>query len=471
MPMLFVALMFALQGVPIQASQGGTIAGTLRDSAGNALAGVRIAAVAAVQSQADLADGSVMAAIAETDAEGHYRLENVPPGRYYIAAGRVDLPTYYPGTQEVTTGTILAVAAGSASEGIDFRLKDSSAGRSPTGMRPFFTMLFQVQVVTIPIDVRIEGENRIPIFGSNGLIRIRFELVNGGTVTAVPLNAAGISERSSGPVDYRVTIENLPPEFILKSMTYGPADLLTGPLQLVPSNVTGSVRTIFGLAPAQPAAPLGPSLSVVQPPPAGSVSGTPLVITLMRVPPTASTGVRVTGHAGTRARSIFLPGVPGILFSDGSFEFSGVPAGRHAIAVLDGGPMAASVIVGNADLDVGRLEATPALPVDILTLTPALPGLLGTHATGIVPLGSIRGRVVDRDTQQPLTNGIAYITGGAYGSSSSIGADGTFEFSRLLPGSYNIEVQVFGHEPVRRSTRVGDEGVDVQIEAAPVPQR
>jgi hypothetical protein len=328
-------------------------------------------------------------------------------------------------------------------------------------------MVFQVQVVTIPIDVRIEGGNTIPVFGSQGLIRLRFELVNGGTVTTAPLSAAGITERSSAPVDYSVTIENLPPEFILKSMTYGPADLLTGPLHLVPS--TGGVRTIFGLGTAQPAAPLGPSLSVVQPAPGGSVSGMPLVITLTRVPPTASTGVRVAGHAGTRARSIFLSGEPGILFSDGSFEFSDVPAGRHAIAVLDGWPMAASVIVGNADLDGVRLEATPALPVDVRTPVP--PGPAGAHAPGIVPLGSVRGKVVDRDTQQPITTGTAYITGGAYGSSSSIGADGIFEFHRLLPGSYNIEAQVFGHEPVRRSIRVGDDAVDVQIEAAPVPQR
>ena len=47
--------------------------------------------------------------LAETDSTGRYQLENVPPGRYYITAGRLDVLTYYPGTLEVSQGLVVSI--------------------------------------------------------------------------------------------------------------------------------------------------------------------------------------------------------------------------------------------------------------------------------------------------------------------------------------------------------------------------
>src|SRR6185436_1279393 len=71
-------------------SQTGTITGVIRTPAGTPAPGIRVTAM-----RTDMVEDSVrgMASLAQTDSEGRYRLENVPPGRYYIAAGRVDLPT------------------------------------------------------------------------------------------------------------------------------------------------------------------------------------------------------------------------------------------------------------------------------------------------------------------------------------------------------------------------------------------
>jgi hypothetical protein len=60
--------------------------------------------------------------IAETDASGRYRLENVPAGRYYIGAGLVDLPSYYPGADKPSEAGIVTVTPGLTVEGFDFTL-------------------------------------------------------------------------------------------------------------------------------------------------------------------------------------------------------------------------------------------------------------------------------------------------------------------------------------------------------------
>ena len=104
MAALLLNLLLFLQGIPIAQGQGGTVAGVLRNASGVPAAGVRVSAMAQPDSAQELSSAAALVSIAETDEAGRYRLENVPPGRYYIVAGRVDFPTYYPGAQEMTGG-------------------------------------------------------------------------------------------------------------------------------------------------------------------------------------------------------------------------------------------------------------------------------------------------------------------------------------------------------------------------------
>jgi hypothetical protein len=67
-----------------------------------------------------------LSALAQTDEQGRYRLEGIPVGRYYIAAGRVDLPTFYPGTSDLTKARVFSVTPGGAVSGIDFVMLDTS---------------------------------------------------------------------------------------------------------------------------------------------------------------------------------------------------------------------------------------------------------------------------------------------------------------------------------------------------------
>src|SRR5262245_30113823 len=130
MKMLLLPLLLLIQGLPLQVLQTGTISGTLKNAQGNALPGIRMAAVAKPDSAIDVVSGAALSSIVETDDNGRFTLENIPPGHYYIAAGRLDGQTYYPGTTEMSKATEVVITPGIAITGIDFALSEASFGRA-----------------------------------------------------------------------------------------------------------------------------------------------------------------------------------------------------------------------------------------------------------------------------------------------------------------------------------------------------
>ena len=456
-----------LQGIPIQRQQGGTVTGILRDGAGTPVSGVRVAAVAVPESPAELQSSTAMGAIAETDANGQYRLENVPPGRYYIAAGRLDLPTYYPGTLDMSKGTIVGVTAGSISTQTNFTMHTESAGRSMSGFGGMIAALTApVPTLLLPIEIRVENSGKIPVFGPSGFIRLVFDRLNGAPKTTLSADVQQVRIPGPGPLDYRVTFENMPLGYTLKSMTYDGAPLRTGALHLPAANFTVTTSaTIFAPAGAPVTLPFVIASGSVNPVSAPLPAGPPIVINLGRSE-NASTGAHVRGVIpGPLTRSIHLSGKPGFVFADGTFEFHDVPPGQHSIFTLDGSPLVASVVVGRSDVDGVRLQSSPVLPVGILE--PATPAPADTNASGVLPLGSLRVTARNQETQDPLVTGMAFLTGGAFGASRPLSEDGTFEFSPLLPGKYRVEIQSYGFETMRREVVIGGASVDLKIDAIP----
>jgi len=451
-----IALLFILtwvsQGIPVPAAQTGTVTGTLKTDAGTPAVGVRVGAMVRPESATEISSASALSSIAETDAAGHYRLENVPQGRYYITAGRVDYPTFFPGTQDINAGRVVLVKPGDVITEINF-VMSSVAVRPPDS----FSGIAITSGFNLPLGVKVEGGGPTPVFSAKGFVTLRLTRTADGQVTEVPLSTsilamaippAGIAS------EFRIAVENLPSGYTISTIRYGTTEITNNILKL--SSISARTATVGGQI-----------LTTIT----GASSGE-LRITLRNTPlfESTSAGVRVTGRAPTtEVRSVYLSGVPGIFFADGSFEFRNVQPGLYTISTPDNPssskPLAAAVVVGNQDVTGIGLTDTPMLPLNIKTPVPAEP--VGDHTPGsTIPLAVVRGHVLDETTTEPIKEGTVYLSG-HYGGSRPLVPDGRFEFSKLLPGSYRLEVQAFGHDTIQLMLILGEHDVDLELRTLP----
>jgi Carboxypeptidase regulatory-like domain len=79
-----MTILLSLSAAATQIEEG-VVTGQILNSEGNPVVGSRVMAMEVG-----------CASLAETDKDGRYRLDRLPPGRYYILTGLVDAPTYYP---------------------------------------------------------------------------------------------------------------------------------------------------------------------------------------------------------------------------------------------------------------------------------------------------------------------------------------------------------------------------------------
>jgi hypothetical protein len=86
------------QGIPPLITDTGTISGVLKTSAGEPASGIRVTAMALPENPGDAIAAASFGGLAETDKDGALPVGQYRTCRYYIAAGRVDLPTYFPGS-------------------------------------------------------------------------------------------------------------------------------------------------------------------------------------------------------------------------------------------------------------------------------------------------------------------------------------------------------------------------------------
>jgi hypothetical protein len=447
--MMSLVFLFALltQGIPVLADQSGTVTGVVRDVGGKPAPGIRVGAIPVPDSAADLAGASAMVSLSATDESGRYRLENIPPGRYYIAAGRVDFPTYYPGTTALARGTIISISPKVVVDGIDFAMQDSSA-RVAVPDRPGVTGVLSF---ALAIRAAVEGGTKLPVFSPNGFVVVRLTNTANGVRTDVPINAA-TTPMPSATSEFAVSVESVPTGYALKSITVGATDLRSAPLRL--STLTFAPSAV-PTAPMVATVPLSITLSVAAPARAGS------------------SGIRIAGKApDQKRRSIYLSGKPGMFYSDGSFEFRGVAPGRYTVATIENPesphPLGASIVVGNRDIDGVELPEVALLPEDIRSLGPSLGG--GSNVAGSATrLPALHLAIVDEQTREPAGPGSVYLLG-PLGTSFDLPSDGRFEFPRMLPGTYNFEIQVFRHKRVNRTVVIEDRDIDLVIATGQEPE-
>src|SRR5712671_357505 len=121
-----VILLQAGQGPPTLSVEPGAIAGILRGADGKPIPCVRVTAMPDPKFERDIAPGTTMTSLSRTDESGKFRLENIPPGHYFISAGRVDAPTYYPGSLKIDEGKSILVESGMLLSGIDYAINATS---------------------------------------------------------------------------------------------------------------------------------------------------------------------------------------------------------------------------------------------------------------------------------------------------------------------------------------------------------
>jgi hypothetical protein len=106
----------------------GSISGQILNASGAPAAAVRVSVMPADAQAANL---SVLTAFAMTDSSGQYKIDNIEPGTYYVIAGLVAQPTYFPGVATQAGARTLAVRGGASITGLDFKIVTTLTSTSP----------------------------------------------------------------------------------------------------------------------------------------------------------------------------------------------------------------------------------------------------------------------------------------------------------------------------------------------------
>jgi hypothetical protein len=215
------AVLILLQGIIMAQSDTGTITGTLRTESGTPANGVRMAVVPSSAAGADRTS-TEMLSIAQTDPEGRFVLENIPPGKYVVTAGNLSAPTFYPGTADITKATVLSVTTASTTRSIDFTIGAASLRTGDT----FYRIQQPPARRTVVGKVLIEGEGPSTAVG----MVVVAKRSDGQTVDAM-VRADGSFQLSLPDGQYSVSTLLVPLGYKVKTAVAGPVNLLSaGPL-------------------------------------------------------------------------------------------------------------------------------------------------------------------------------------------------------------------------------------------------
>jgi hypothetical protein len=438
--LLAIALLFSAQTAQ---SQTGVVSGQILNAGGQPAIAVRVA-VMPVPREGET-HVPTLVALTSTDTNGRYTLENIEPGQYYITAGKVDQPVYFPGVLSQSEARVVAVTARSVTSGIDFKVFElptfTISGRvvlqpgqqmpsniTMTGptyqyvalkadgtfefarLRPnAYTLLhsapFSAPVEVVVKDADVKGlEIPLPLVVT---VAATIVMENGGTPPNVSLSFLDTSKnevieatsRQSFAIavpeaEYRVSINRLPNGYAIKTLMAGATNLLTSPLKLSRTNT----------------------------PPA-------ITVTLAAIPTVAFAGRAVSLRGVLQEmRKITLESgegtdpVAGTVLPDGSFSFDRITPGAY---------MAVLWVAGSEELKI-RVTVPPAGNRQAEILIPELRNL-SLRMTVEEKLVSILSSVTVRFTE----------AGGAVISNTvdSSVRDMPFEFS-LREGQYRVSVTI-----------------------------
>ena len=245
MKSLLLALSLVIVMKAEQNPTSGSIAGTLKTRSGEPVAGIRVAAVAVSESPGPSNDPISLISITQSAPDGSYKLDNIPPGRYYITAGLLNALTYYPSGFDPTHATVINVNAGSVLSGYDFVPKSF-----PIPLKGRIAMS-GLQGASLPRELLLSGAERRTIrISPDGSFELQQVIPGEYTISTVPefFGTAGNivlyqSESVNGTAGNAITIDS-------QDQKEQVVSIVASPLPVQPVKVRGRIVNIAAEAPA-----------------------------------------------------------------------------------------------------------------------------------------------------------------------------------------------------------------------------
>ena len=230
--------MFLMPGV----AEGGAVAGTLRGPDGNPAAQVRVGVMSVPEAgRGRPAGAGTLVSQVATDNAGRFQLDDVPPGRYYIVAGRLETPTFYPGVRDMGSAKLIQVAAKATVRDIDFVISGTSVvsttvslpivrvnGRivlknnSSASMPPNITLqIFPAATTVVGV---APGTLVSAVIAAAPSVRVP------QTNVTIPVDPDGRFNADLYAADQHVSVVGLPPGYSVVSLTSGGTNLLIQPI-------------------------------------------------------------------------------------------------------------------------------------------------------------------------------------------------------------------------------------------------
>jgi len=224
-----LALLLLIQGAPGGGGAAqGVITGQVLTREGTPATAVRVAAIPAPPPKAVEGLNYYIppppTRVTQTDDQGRYRLTNLPPGQYLVAAGLVGVGTYYPGEREPLRAAAVTVAAGTPATA-------------------------DVKMVT-PIGARVSGRVTPPPVAGTGEIAV-LSGVSLAELAEIPVAADGQFAFGRVPAGrYLVSIFPTPPGFGSIAVDIREADTTALEIKRPPTHViSGRITTSSGPIP------------------------------------------------------------------------------------------------------------------------------------------------------------------------------------------------------------------------------
>jgi hypothetical protein len=386
---------------------------------GAPVAGIRVAALEAPTAGEQITSVSIMASLTQTDSSGRYRLEGIPPGRYYVVAGAVDFPTFFPGVPSPARATALTISRGATIDSVDIDL--TSAG-------PF------------RVSGRVSGDRDSTYYLSlSGPEELTSEITPGGEFLFARVRPGAYTLRiiaGTGTRDLRgLAVDALLRLVSERGFVVSSLPIIVDDKDLTGLDIKSSTVRVTGRVDVEDDGPLA-SLDLVL------------------------TGVSSATNSGNISQDVRLN-----LEANGEFTAT-LPEGEYRVALKTAPDIyrVVSFKAGTADLLQESLRVSKTAP----------PILAVKFAVAQRPLWvKLSGRVTGLEFLPPDAMPRVILSGGVVRSNyeASVATDGSFAFPRVLRGTYAVTTTP-GTEYVRSQTVVLEsDSIDPLLVEVPIQKR